>query len=150
MRARAAVARLDDLVVRQFVKYGVVGASNTILQFVIFSVLVTIGVHYLIAVVLGYLVGALNSYVLNRRWTFRAHDVAHTTAGSRFALVTACAIAANVALLYVFVHHLGFAKEKIAAQAIVTVPVLAVTFFVNRWWSFARPSAPSEPPPAAS
>jgi putative flippase GtrA len=36
--------------------------------------------------------------------------------------------------------------EKIAAQAILTIPVLAVTFFINRAWSFAHEASPSPPP----
>lgn len=148
MRTRESAGWLDLATIRQFVKYGLVGASNTIVQFVVYSVGVTIGVDYLVALVVGYLAGALNSYLLNRHWTFRAGHVAHTTAGSRFALVTACAIAANLGLLYLFVHHLGIAK--IPAQAILTVPILAVTFPINRMWSFAHSGAPGEPPSTAS
>ncbi len=147
MRVRESAASIDLATVRQFLKYGVVGASNTIVQFVVYSVGVTIGVDYLVALVIGYLAGALNSYVLNRHWTFRAGHVAHSTSGSRFALVTACAIAANLGLLYLLVHHLGVAK--IPAQAILVVPILAVTFPINRWWSFAHPGEPAEAPPAA-
>jgi putative flippase GtrA len=148
MCALAVTGWRDDPLVRQFLKYGVVGASNTVLTFAVYSGLVTAGLHYLIAIVVGYLVGSLNSYVFNRHWTFRARDIAHTQAGSRFAIVQAAAIGANVLLLYVFVHKLGIAK--IPAQAILTLPVLAVTFFVNRWWSFARPADEREPPPSAS
>jgi putative flippase GtrA len=145
MCARASTDWLEDPTVRQFVKYGVVGASNTVLTFVVYTILVTLGLDYLVAVVLGYCAGSLNSYFLNRHWTFRARDIAHTTAGTRFAIVQAVAIAANVLLLYVFVHHLGIAK--IPAQAILTLPILAVTFFVNRWWSFARPRDQGDQPP---
>jgi putative flippase GtrA len=145
MCALASTDWLEDPTVRQFVKYGVVGASNTVLTFVVYTILVTLGLDYLVAVVLGYCAGSLNSYFLNRHWTFRARDIAHTTAGTRFAIVQAVAIAANVLLLYVFVHHLGIAK--IPAQAILTLPILAVTFFVNRWWSFARPRDQGDQPP---
>ena len=145
MCALASTDWLEDPTVRQFVKYGVVGASNTVLTFVVYTILVTLGLDYLVAVVLGYCAGSLNSYFLNRHWTFRARDIAHTTAGTRFAIVQAVAIAANVLLLYVFVHHLGIAK--IPAQALLTLPILAVTFFVNRWWSFARPRDQGDQPP---
>jgi putative flippase GtrA len=148
MRMPGEAGWLDVPMVRQFVKYGVVGASNTILTFVVYSVLVTVGVDYLLAIVLGYTIGSLNSYVLNRLWTFRAGDIAHTTAGTRFGIVQACAIAVNVVLLYVFVHHAGIGR--IPAQAIITVPLLVITFYINRVWSFARPGEGDVPPPAGS
>jgi putative flippase GtrA len=134
--------------VRQFVKYGLVGASNTIVQFAVYSIGVAIGIDYLVALVIGYVAGALNSYVLNRHWTFRAGHIAHSTSGSRFALVTGCAIAVNLALLYLLVHHAGIAK--IPAQAILVLPILAVTFPINRWWSFAHPVGSGEPPTPAT
>ena len=124
--------------VRQFVKYGIVGASNTVLTFALYTILVEIGVQYLVALLLGYLAGSLNSYLLNRRWIFRAGHLAHTSVGPRFAIVQVLAIVANLGLLYLLVHDLEV--HKILAQAILTVPVLAVTFFVNRAWSFAAAS----------
>jgi putative flippase GtrA len=135
MQLPQAVQRFDAPVVRQFIKYGIVGASNTILTFVIYTILVAAtGVPYTLALLVGYLVGSINSYLLNRHWTFRAGHVAHSQAGTRFAIVQVCAIAVNEGLLYLFVHDLHV--DKIAAQAILTIPVLAVTFFINRAWSF--------------
>jgi putative flippase GtrA len=144
MRLPDVVHRFDAPVVRHFVKYGIVGGSNTILTLAIYTILVKeLGVHYLVALLLGYVVGSLNSYILNRHWTFRAGHLAHSTAGTRFAVVQICAILANEGLLYLFVHDLRV--EKIAAQAILTIPVLAVTFFINRAWSFSVGATP--PPP---
>jgi putative flippase GtrA len=148
MRMLDAIGWHELPAVRQFVKYGLVGASNTIVQFAVYGILVTLGLHYLLALVPGYCAGALNSYLLNRRWTFRARDVAHTTAGSRFAVVTGAAIAINEILLYLLVNDLGVGK--IPAQAILTILILAVTFPINRWWSFAHPGGPVDPPSTPS
>ena len=139
MRLPAALQRFDAPMVRQFVKYGIVGASNTVLTFVIYTILVEgLGVQYVIALLAGYLAGSLNSYLLNRHWTFRAGHLAHASVGPRFAVVQVVAIAANTGLLILFVDDLHV--HKVLAQAILTVPVLAVTFFVNRAWSFAAAS----------
>ncbi|HEX2704065.1 MAG TPA: GtrA family protein [Solirubrobacteraceae bacterium] len=139
---------LDAPLVWQFVKYGVVGASNTALTFATYSVGVWIGVPYLVALIVGYIPGALNSYLLNRHWTFDAGHLAHSRAGTRFAIVQSCAILANLGLLYLMVHHLHV--DKIAAQAILTIPVVAITFFVNRSWTFGgRAGGPIASPPAA-
>jgi len=139
MRLPAALQRFDAPMVRQFIKYGIVGASNTVLTFVIYTVLVEgAGVQYVVALLVGYLAGSLNSYLLNRHWTFQAGHLAHTSVGPRFAVVQIVAIAANTGLLVLFVDDLHV--HKVLAQAILTVPVLAVTFFVNRAWSFAAAS----------
>ena len=139
MRLPAALPQFDAPMVRQFIKYGIVGASNTVLTFVIYTVLVEgLGVEYVIALLVGYLAGSLNSYLLNRHWTFRAGHLAHASVGPRFAVVQIVAIGANTGLLILFVDDLHV--HKVLAQAILTVPVLAVTFFVNRAWSFAAAS----------
>ena len=142
MRVPQALLRLDAPVVRQFVKYGIVGASNTILTFVIYTVAVEAGVQYLLALIIGYLAGSLNSYLLNRRWTFDAGTLARTGRSGRASPLSRRSRSGRTSRCsYLFVHDLGI--HKVVAQAILTVPVLAVTFFVNRAWSFA------EPPPSA-
>jgi len=132
--------RLQPAVVIQFIKYGLVGASNTIITFVTYTVCVSLGVAYLAALIVGYIPGALNSYLLNRYWTFHAGHLSHAHSGTRFFVVQVAAILANLGLLYVLVHD--WHVQKIAAQAILTVPVVVITFFINRIWTFgSRPAA---------
>ncbi|MGD0197140.1 MAG: GtrA family protein [Solirubrobacteraceae bacterium] len=127
--------RLEPADVVQFVKYGLVGASNTLITLATYALCVKLlGVPYLVSLPIGYALGGLNSYLLNRHWTFQAAHLSHAHSGTRFAVVQVGAILANEGLLYVLVHdaHVG----KIAAQAILTVPVVLVTFFINRVWTF--------------
>src|SRR6202167_2699056 len=58
----------------QFVKFGIVGVSNTLLTFAIYTLLLkAFGVWYLAASAIGFAVGAVNGFLLNRRWTFSGH-----------------------------------------------------------------------------
>src|SRR2546430_16910650 len=58
----------------QFVKFGIVGVSNTLLTFAVYTVLLkAFGVWDLAASAIGFGVGTVNSFLLNRRWTFRGH-----------------------------------------------------------------------------
>jgi putative flippase GtrA len=119
----------------QFVKYGLVGASNTLITLATYALCVKLlGVPYLVSLPIGYALGGVNSYLLNRHWTFRAGHLSHAHSGTRFAIVQVGAILANELALYVLVHDAHV--EKIAAQAILTVPVVVVTFFINRVWTF--------------
>ena len=69
-----ALARHPSMpVVVQFVKFGIVGVSNTLLFFAVYTLLLKAGMWYLAASGIGFTVGAVNGFLLNRRWTFAGH-----------------------------------------------------------------------------
>ena len=118
----------------QFVKFGIVGVSNTLLTFAVYTVLLKgFGVWYLAASAIGFGVGTVNSFLLNRRWTFREH-VGDTLTPVRWAIVQGCGLGINEGLLYLFVHDARL--DKLLAQACATVVVTLTTFFANRAWTF--------------
>jgi putative flippase GtrA len=118
----------------QFVKFGLVGVSNTTLTFVVYTLLLKgFGVWYLAASAIGFAVGATNGFLLNRRWTFREH-VGDSLTPVRWALVQGGGLAINEALLYLLVDDVGV--DKLLAQAMATVVVTITTFIINRAWTF--------------
>jgi putative flippase GtrA len=134
--------RLSAPVLVQFVKFGIVGVSNTLLAFAIYTVLLKgFGVWYLAASAIGFVVGAINGFLLNRRWTFSGH-VGDSLTPVRWGVVQGCGLALNEALLYGFVDGAGL--EKLLGQACATAIVTVVTFFVNRSWTFRMHPAVSE------
>ena len=57
--------------VRQFVKFGLVGILNTIITIsIIFVFMKLLNISYIISNVVGYLFGFINSFILNKIWTF--------------------------------------------------------------------------------
>ena len=55
----------------QLIKFGLIGVSNTLIDFLIASALNALfGIYYL-AKIVGYACGIANSYFWNSRWTFR-------------------------------------------------------------------------------
>ena len=102
-RSGSAPRRARPVVV-QFVKFGIVGVSNTLLTFAVYTLLLKgFGVWYLAASAIGFMVGATNGFLLNRRWTFRGH-VGDSLTPVRWAVVQALRARLNVVLLYVLVH----------------------------------------------
>ncbi len=121
----------------QLAKYGVVGASNTLIGYGIYAFCVDVLlVQYEISLAIAYVLGAINGYVLNRYWTFGGHDADHATSGGRYAAVQVAAFLVNLGLLHAAVAWLGV--EKNLAQAVVVPIVFAATFVPNRLWSFAH------------
>jgi putative flippase GtrA len=144
LRARGRGVSAPVLV--QFVKFGIVGVSNTLLTLAVYTVLLKVfGVWYLAASAIGFVVGATNGFLLNRRWTFREH-VGDALTPVRWGVVQTCGLGVNEGLLYVFVHNAQL--DKLLAQVCATAVVTVSTFFVNRAWTF-RVHAPvaTEAPP---
>ncbi|HTU78391.1 MAG TPA: GtrA family protein [Solirubrobacteraceae bacterium] len=122
------------LVLVQFVKFGIVGVSNTLLTLAVYTLLLKVfGVWYLAASAIGFLVGAVNGFLLNRRWTFRGH-VGDALTPVRWGVVQTCGLGVNEGLLFVFVHDAQL--DKLIAQLCATAVVTVSTFFVNRAWTF--------------
>jgi putative flippase GtrA len=131
--------RLGPPVLIQFVKFGIVGVSNTLLTFAVYTLLLKgFGVWYLAASAIGFIVGAVNGFLLNRRWTFREH-VGDALTPVRWGIVQGCGLGLNLGLLYLFVHHAHL--DELLGQAFATVIVTVLTFLANRAWTF-RISAP--------
>src|ERR1700733_7879277 len=125
---------LSAPVVVQFVKFGIVGVSNTLLTFVIYTLLLKVfGVWYLAASAIGFVVGAINGFLLNRRWTFAGH-VGDAFTPVRWAIVQTCGLGINLGLLYLLVHDAGL--DALLAQACATIVVTVSTFLANRAWTF--------------
>ncbi len=121
-------------VVVQFVKFGIVGVSNTAIAFGIYTLLLKgFGVWYLAASAIGFVIGAVNGFLLNRRWTFAGH-VGDALTPVRWGVVQGCGLALNEALLYLFVDGAGV--EKLLGQAFATGIVTILTFIANRAWTF--------------
>src|ERR1700690_2175901 len=113
--------RLSAPVGVQFIKFGIVGVSNTLLTLVVYTVLLKVfGVWYLAASAIGFAVGATNGFLLNRRWTFRDH-VGDALTPVRWGLVQTGGLAINEALLYLLVDdgHLDKLLAQVCATAVV-------------------------------
>ncbi|MCL2769889.1 MAG: GtrA family protein [Solirubrobacterales bacterium] len=127
-------------IVTQFVKFAIVGVSNTLLTFVVYTVLIEVfDVWYIAASGIGFAVGAVNGFLLNRRWTFRGHAGDRLTA-VRWTVVQGSGLLLDEALIYLFVHDASM--DKLIAQACAIAVVTVSTFLVNRAWTF--PMAPPQ------
>jgi putative flippase GtrA len=118
---------------RQFIRFLIVGVSNTAISLVVYRVLLALGVWYVVSAPIAWAAGVVNGYVFNSRWTFAAPD----TGRARLLYALFGAIGAGVAavLVLAFVRGAGLGKFEayLAAAPLVTVS----TFLANRYWTFS-------------
>jgi putative flippase GtrA len=133
--------------VGQFVKFGIVGVSNTLIFFLVYTLLLKVfGVWYVAASGIGFAVGATNGFLWNRRWTFRGH-VGDALTPVRWFVVQTSGLFLNLGLVYLFVDGAGLGE--LLGQAVTIVIVTRTTFFANRAWTFKTHQEPAlvEAPP---
>ena len=135
-RAGRALSRPHNWV--QLAKFAAVGASGYVINLAIYTALLReAGLHYAAAATCSFLVAVTNNYLWNRLWTFR-HQRGHVGAqGARFFIVSALALAANLAILELLV---SLTDRPVLAQAIAIVLVTPVNFVGNKLWSFGTRS----------
>jgi putative flippase GtrA len=116
----------------QLARFAGVGLTNTLLSLAIYTLLGR-WVDAPVAGAAAFAAGALNGYVLNRAWTFRAPD----TGGARvrYVVVQVCGLAFTTAMLY-FLVTLG-SMGRFDGYAFTLPAVTLGTFAANRTWTFA-------------
>ena len=122
---------------KRFATFSLIGVINTIIHFIVFMLLFeTLGVHYLLASTLGFVVAVLNSYWMNSRWTFAG--LARRDSGEflRFVTVSVSALLVNFCSMWLLVDLWSLYPPL--AQAFSILFTLLVNFLGNRYWAFAQ------------
>ena len=124
--------------VRQFVKFGIVGASGFVVNLVIFTVLQRIvpnhasTIPYLAIYSVAFLSGGVSNYFLNRAWTFRS--TGHVAKeGISFLGVSVLALVVGLIVSQIVAPWLGHGHKT---WFVATVGGMFVNFFVNKYWTF--------------
>lgn len=86
----------------QLVQFLIVGVSNTLVDLIVCYLLQRLFGIYLIAKVIGYACGILNSYFLNSNWTFRREKRHDAKEMLLFAAVNAVTLGLSLLLMFLF------------------------------------------------
>lgn len=127
---------------RQFIKFGIVGVSGTIVNLVLFTLLQRIdpnhaeAAHYYVIFSIAFLGGGVSNYWFNRIWTFRSSGHA-VREGLQFLTVSAIALVVGLIASWLVAPYLGHGHKT---WFVATVAGIFVNFFVNKFWTFKHVS----------
>ena len=124
----------------RFLRFGTVGVANTLLTFTTFALLTHVGVAAAAASALAFTAGAVNGYVLNRSWTFRACGGPATLA--RYVAVQALGAGCSAGGLVVAAATLSLRRSL--AECLVAPAVTLLTYTLSRRLVFG-PQTSAEP-----
>ena len=151
--------------VRQFARFVVVGCGNVFVSFVVFMLfyrlfplatflldatgsvgarlangLASLGVHSIdagVANTVGALAGMVNSFILNKRWTFEAGGLTNLQV-RRFIVLNILVIGGSTLNIFVFIDLLR--APYLPIWVITTGLAMVANFLGNKYWTFAESS----------
>src|SRR5579863_10117271 len=117
---------LNLLSTNKFIGYLFVGGFNTVMSIAVFSALLWLGMHYMLASSTTYIFGVLEGYTLNSILVFR--EKPHFKSLLRFTLVYCISLVLNLLLmdLQVELLHMG----KLVAQIITCMVLIILNFYL--------------------
>jgi putative flippase GtrA len=119
----------------QLVRFAAVGASGYVVNLATYTLcLHVVGLHYLTAGTVAFVVAVTNNFVWNRHWTFRACRGHAGFQAMRFLAVSLAAFVFSLGMLELLVGGLGV--DEVLAQAIAIVTATPLNFVGNKLWSF--------------
>lgn len=127
---------LWELIKKGF-KFCVTGGLNTIIDLAVTTTLNSLlHVNINVAKPIGYLCGMANSFIMNKKWTFKTGNGTTKKELVKFVLVNACMLALSLLLINIF--KTAFDANDIIANILSTGIVMIINFLVSNFWVFKK------------
>ncbi|MGG1553521.1 GtrA family protein [Paenibacillus ferrarius] len=120
--------------IRQFMKFGIVGISNTLINFIVYYPIIYIGLNYLLAHTLGFIISVLNAYYWNNKYVFQKNGNSIWKSLIKVFASYGLTFIVSTGTLFIMVHFLGV--SNIIAPIINLVITVPVNFLLNKFWAF--------------
>lgn len=115
----------------RFLRFCITGGLNTAIDYLVYTLLtLKFGMGLYIAQVISYSAGMLNSYCVNRKWTFDTNNRFFGREMGRFIAVNLMILGISIAVMYGLNTALGWHYLIIKAMTVVITMVLG--FAANR------------------
>lgn len=127
---------------KQFIKFAFVGASNTLVSYVFYILILTLlqewnilpDIDYLLSQWASYIISIFWAFFLNRKFVFESDKNWFRSLTESFISYSFTGIFLNSILLYVEIDILGWSK---ILSPIVNIMInIPINFLMNKYWAF--------------
>lgn len=118
----------------QFVKFGLVGAINTAVSYLIYYFLVVLHFHYIFSTIIGYIGSLIVGYFLSRVWVFKAYTVNVNKSIFKFCAIYGSSLLLNLCCMYCLVDILKI--SQIIAPFFSLCVTIPYNFILSKYWAF--------------
>lgn len=118
----------------QFIKFGVVGVSNTLITAIVIWVLLKqLYTSDYFANIIGYIAGLINSFFWNRKWTFASKSSLKAQI-PKFILTFAVSYLFQLGNLYLLLNYTKI--DPYICQLLSIVVYTVINFLMNKYFTF--------------
>ena len=118
---------------RQFIRYAIVGLASNAIAYLIYIALTRVGLGPKITMSLLYGLGVLQTFILNKCWTFE-HGGAHGVVFIRYCVTYGLGYVVNLVALLVLVDQWGYPHEIV--QGVMIFALAVMLFLLQKCWVF--------------
>ena len=123
----------------RFVKFGIVGLSNTMISYIVYLIGIFFGMNYLAASILGFVISIINAFYWNNKYVFEAQEgekrsLLRSLVKTFFSYAGTGLVLANI-LLVIQVRCLGI--SQVLAPLINLLITIPINYILNKIWVFS-------------
>jgi len=122
---------------KQFFRYAVVGLASNVISYLLYLLATWLGVGPKMAMTWLYVLGVLQTFLFNKRWSFRFAGTGSSVL-VRYATVYALGYVINFLTLMLLVEQAGLPHQLVQGMMILVVAV--ILFIAQRYWVFPQAS----------
>lgn len=132
--------KLNKKSLSQFIKFLVVGLSNTVVSYLCYALLIFLDINYLIANIVSYFIGVLNSFFWNSRYVFDLSGSSLTEKTLAFGKTLMSnaftGLVLNNVLLFFWVELLGI--PKLLGPILNLCISTPLNFVLSKYWAYRK------------
>ncbi len=119
--------------ITQFIKFGLVGVSNTVVGFGMYYLLYFCGMHYLIANIVSWLISVFNAFYWNNKYVFQYRRNWWITL-LRTYISYGVSLVVSTLMMYALIEFLHV--SPVVAPVICLLVTVPLNFLLNKFWAF--------------
>lgn len=117
----------------QFIKFSIVGFSNTVISLFVYYILLWLECNYLISNAMSWIISVFNAFYWNNKYVFRNENTWLKALIRTYISYGFSFILGNI-LLIVLIEF--FKVSEIIAPLIILVITIPLNFLMNKFWTF--------------
>ena len=126
--------------IKQFFGFTIVGASNTLISYCIYAILVLLHINYVVANIIGYIVSIFNAYYWNNKVVFKKekgeHRVWWKVLMKTFISYSGTGLILSNILLIIWVD--GFNIHEMIAPIVNMLITVPLNYILNKYWAYKQ------------